>query len=301
MSSGVSRFPAILWSSKLRDNPIPVGGPLHWGQLKFFFDVHLEPDHMVVEERTAQPVEPETRAREVSQILLVDDNQVNRTLMSRMVERLGHHVETASDGREAVAMAAATHYDLILMDVSMPVMNGLEATRAIRKAGASRNTVILGVTALVSRDDPELRSCGMQEVLGKPMKLGDLEAAFARHLAIYDDEDEDEAEDDSFDPMQALSVLVGQDTAHALVRQCFEDAQLALESLRDTELEATERARMIHSAVGSTGLVGLRLLSDALSRSERAVLSDGPLDLSELVDEVAEEMASAREVFASAL
>ncbi|EDM71272.1 hypothetical protein RAZWK3B_13664 [Roseobacter sp. AzwK-3b] len=133
------------------------------------------------------------------------------------------------------------------------------------------------------------------------MKLGDLEAAFARHLAIYDDEDEDEAEDDSFDPMQALSVLVGQDTAHALVRQCFEDAQLALESLRDTELEATERARMIHSAVGSTGLVGLRLLSDALSRSERAVLSDGPLDLSELVDEVAEEMASAREVFASAL
>lgn len=285
-----------------------LGGDLHLESQpgegsRFFFDVHLESDHMVGEERAAQPVEVESHVGEMSRILLVDDNQVNRTLMSRMVERLGHHVETASDGREAVEMAAATHYDLILMDVSMPVMNGLEATRAIRKAGASRNTVILGVTALVSRDDPELRSCGMQEVLGKPMKLGDLEAAFARHLAIYDDddEDEDEAEGDSFDPMQALSVLVGQDTAHALVRQCFEDAQLALESLRDTELETTERARVIHSAVGSTGLVGLRLLSDALSRSERAVLSDDALDLSELADEVAEEMASAREVFGSAL
>jgi CheY-like chemotaxis protein len=274
---------------------------------RFFFDVTLEPDHTVAEDSAVLPVEHEDHAGAVSRVLLVDDNQVNRTLMARMVERLGHQVETACNGREAVDMAAATHYDLILMDVSMPVMNGLEATRAIRKSGASRNTVILGVTALVSRDDPELRSCGMQEVLGKPMKLGDLEAAFARHLALEDDydaddwdEDEDGDGEDGADPMQALSVLVGHETAHALVRQCFEDASLALESLRDTTLEAAERARVIHSAVGSTGLVGLRLLSDVLSRAERAVLSEGPLDVSALADELAEEITAARAFFGSA-
>jgi len=266
---------------------------------RFYFDIDLAPDMAADDDAIREPIALQVATGSRHRVLLVDDNQVNRTLMARMVERLGHDVETASDGREAVLMASITEYDLILMDVSMPVMNGLEATRAIRKAGASRASVILGVTALVSRDDPELRSCGMQEVLGKPMKLGDLEAAFSRHLVLRSSEDEGEL--DQEDPMEELSGLVGRDTAHALVKQCFEDARQALESLRDPALEASERARVIHSAVGSTGIVGLRSLSDVLSRSERAALDEEQSELAALAKEVEQEIASARGVFASAL
>lgn len=268
---------------------------------RFYFDIDLSPDVDVdvVEDASADHVPMRAATSGKTNVLLVDDNQVNRTLMARMVERLGHHVDTASDGREAVEMATATHYDLILMDVSMPVMNGLEATRAIRKTGASRNSVILGVTALVSRDDPELRSCGMQEVLSKPMKMGDLEAAFSRHLASRAPVEEQVPHRE--DPLDELSGLVGRDTAHALVKQCFEDGSQALASLRNGDLDATERARVIHSAVGSTGIVGLRSLSDVLSRSERAALDEENDGLVALAVEVEREIASARQVFGSAL
>jgi len=266
---------------------------------RFYFDIDLSPDMEVLEDQSTEHVPMRSVTTGKTNVLLVDDNQVNRTLMARMVERLGHHVDTASDGREAVEMATATHYDLILMDVSMPVMNGLEATRAIRKTGESRNSVILGVTALVSRDDPELRSCGMQEVLSKPMKMGDLEAAFSRHIASRAPVEEQAPHRE--DPLDELSGLVGRDTAHALVKQCFEDAGQALASLRNGELHATERARVIHSAVGSTGIVGLRSLSDALSRSERAALDEENDGLVALAVEVEREIASARQVFGSAL
>ena len=139
----------------------------------------------------------------------------------------------------------------------------------------------------------------MQEVLSKPMKMGDLEVAFSRHLSSPAKVEEQVPHRE--DPMDELSGLVGRDTAHALVKQCFEDASQALASLRDGDLDATERARVIHSAVGSTGIVGLRSLSDALSRSERAALDEENDGLVALAVEVEREIASARQVFASAL
>lgn len=106
-------------------------------------------------------------------VLLVDDNPVNRRLGLLMLERLGCEVTSVADGPTALVAAAHGSYDLILMDVRMPEMDGLEATRRLREAGATMP--IFAVTACPTLHDRETyRDAGMDGVLTKPVRLDDL-------------------------------------------------------------------------------------------------------------------------------
>jgi signal transduction histidine kinase/CheY-like chemotaxis protein len=104
-------------------------------------------------------------------ILLAEDNDTNRLIVTRMLERMGHSVEARSGGRAALEAARANVYDVILMDMMMPEMDGIAVTRAIRSlAGAPGDTTIIGLTANASPEDEiACREAGMDGFATKPI------------------------------------------------------------------------------------------------------------------------------------
>jgi signal transduction histidine kinase/CheY-like chemotaxis protein len=109
-------------------------------------------------------------------ILLAEDNKVNQMLAVRLLEKLGHHVTVAPDGRCAVELHAAGSFDLILMDVQMPEMDGLEASRLIReREGGTRYTPIIALTAhAMSGDRERCLQAGMDDYVTKPIRPEEL-------------------------------------------------------------------------------------------------------------------------------
>ena len=112
-------------------------------------------------------------------ILLVEDHPVNQKLATILLEKLGYHVDLAVNGREAVQYAAQRCYAVILMDMQMPEMDGLEATRIIRATGGpNQHSPILALTANAMQSDRDAcRQSGMNEVLTKPLSQKTLSAA----------------------------------------------------------------------------------------------------------------------------
>ncbi len=120
-------------------------------------------------------------------ILLAEDNPINRSVTEALLTRAGHQVTVAEDGALAVELQAANRFDVILMDVQMPVMDGLEATRRIRsKETPGRHVPIIALTANVLREDVErCLAAGMDDHVGKPIRPAELEEALTRHCTVF--------------------------------------------------------------------------------------------------------------------
>ena len=104
-------------------------------------------------------------------ILIAEDNLINQQLIRHILEKLGYQLEMVENGQEAVDRLANQSFDLILMDVQMPVMDGLEATRTIRRTHLT-NPMIIALTADAQEEDrQECLAAGMQDFLSKPMQL----------------------------------------------------------------------------------------------------------------------------------
>jgi two-component system, sensor histidine kinase and response regulator len=158
----------------------------------FWFTVRLRPDH----ERPVQTAAaPDTRPPEESlrlahagaRILLTEDEAICREVMLELMDDTGLLIDTASDGEQAVALARQNRYDLILMDMQMPRLNGLDATRAIRADSANRQTPILAMTANVFEQDRQAcLDAGMNEHLAKPVVPEVLYASLLKWLSEAD-------------------------------------------------------------------------------------------------------------------
>lgn len=235
-------------------------------------------------------------------ILVVDDSQVNLALMREMLHRMGHEVDLAENGEVAVEKAGKTHYDAILMDFSMPVMDGPTAAENIRAMQtAPGQVVIIGVTALIdAHSDPRNRAL-FDEILIKPVGQAQLAATLEACMQqpvpvasvpavtepltepfLPSDSALDAEDDDASTTFDEVVALVGEDTAIRLLKTGFSDVDLALETMADTTLAIAEKAGPIHKSVGSTALLGLEDLSESLSEAERMALSGTDPNMSEL-------------------
>ena len=104
-------------------------------------------------------------------ILLVEDNEMNRDMLSRRLARSGYEVALAVDGAQGVAMAASEGPDLVLMDMSLPVLDGWEATRRLKADPATRGLPVIALTAhAMSGDEEKARKAGCDDFDTKPVE-----------------------------------------------------------------------------------------------------------------------------------
>ena len=110
-----------------------------------------------------------------AKILVVDDNDVNRTLLKDVLQLRGYEILEAKDGKEGVRLARENLPDLILMDVQMPVMNGMAATKMLKADPRTKDIKIVSLTAYaVDADEQEFLKTGFDDYLSKPFSVRNL-------------------------------------------------------------------------------------------------------------------------------
>jgi two-component system sensor histidine kinase/response regulator len=148
----------------------------------FAFDVWMDvgsADDLILEDNTLN----DSIIKQGARVLLVEDIEINQEIAKEMLESLGLQIDVANHGEEALAMIQKGHYELVLMDMQMPVMGGLEATRRIRKLPGFQDIPILAMTANAFEDDR--RSCelaGMVGFIAKPIEFEVLRLELAHWL-----------------------------------------------------------------------------------------------------------------------
>ena len=133
----------------------------------------------------APAIDIELGRRHPLSILLAEDNMVNQKVAIRLLQRLGFDADVAANGVEAVHLHEQHAYDIILMDVQMPEVDGLEATRRIRADQARRQPYIIAMTAAAMQvDRDQCLEAGMDDFLPKPARLEDLQRTIERYLVL---------------------------------------------------------------------------------------------------------------------
>jgi two-component system, sensor histidine kinase and response regulator len=207
-------------------------------------------------------------------VLVAEDNAVNQMLIVRLLEKMGHAPVLANNGQEAVALYDARPFDVALMDVQMPIMDGLAATAAIRQREARKpdrpRLPIMALTAFAMRGDRErCLDAGMDEYLTKPIKPEELSEALSRILrdprpAPAKDQvaaaPADVTPDAAFDSAVALNYVGGdRELLDELLTIFTQDAPTRLEAIRRALAangDATELVREAHTLKGSLKVIG---------------------------------------------
>jgi PAS domain S-box-containing protein len=213
--------------------------------------------------------------------LVVDDLSVNRLLVQKMIHTLGHRADKAGDGMTAVRMASLQRYDMIFMDISMPGMDGIEATRQIRTEGASCHTTIIGFTAnLQPADHARALAAGMREILYKPVRPTDIERALyppklPASVAVLPPEDEG-----IFDSVDLLANSLGIDRLRGVVRQMTDSFHALLDD-PSGHTDLAELASQAHKCAGGAAIIGALPLHSAFCALETAALNNDTSNLAE--------------------
>lgn len=219
---------------------------------------------------SAAPTDPVT-APAGAEILVVEDNEINRFVVTGLLERLGHRVTLAGDGEEGVARAQDRRFDTILMDISMPRMDGVTAARTIRTGrGANRDTPIIALTAhALPEDIARFHAAGMQQVLTKPLTHAMLLGALSGLRPQQTSAEADEPLVDT-DTLHDFAEDLGAQTAMGLLRRFIDETAVELAPLLDPaqSLPAKEILPRVHKVAGAAGLFGARRLAAALRRAE---------------------------------
>jgi PAS domain S-box-containing protein len=233
----------------------------------FFFEIPLVRGSTKAVQSEVKIVAPTVPRR----LLIAEDVEVNRHILQAVLRRDGHQLVFASNGEEAVKLAREGVFDLILMDVQMPVMDGVEATRRIRAMeGPASRVPIVGLTAnVMAREREGYLQAGMDECLGKPIDWRELSAAISRRALLPDS---GSTLVDSH-ALGALAGVAGQAGMQELVREGF--AAYRLYHAQMLSADPIALGSIAHKISGSAGTLGLQAIADAAARIEAAVKEAG--------------------------
>ena len=248
-------------------------------------------------------------ARKRLNVLLAEDNLVNQKLAMRILEKRGHHVVAVSNGREAIDKYETGQFDLVLMDVQMPEVDGFEATQRIRQIEKQKggHIPIVAMTAHAMKGDREkCLAAGMDEYVPKPIKTQELHNVI-ENLTLksvdqnksgerpMDSHESDGAKKDVFDLNKALQVVDGDKGLLKEITVMFlEELHVNMKEIRQAakknDSDALEKAA--HSLKGSVGNLGAKRAYGAAYRLE-SIGKEGRLEeakgaLAELEKELGE-------------
>lgn len=235
-----------------------------------------------VEEPCAEAARDEARsdpaAEFAGRVLLVDDNETNLALMQMILESVGVTVVTAGTGADAVRRAEAGGLDLVLMDISMPDMDGFEATRQIRRFAAAEALPVLALTAYTGDDVREqAAAAGMNGYLAKPLEMTPLSEALTTYLggpgtraAVGEPVHVDIA------TVQTLQSQIGLENLRVVIDKFVDEAQRRWDALNSAESSA-DLAREAHTLASTCRSFGLPGAADLLKDIEAHAKAGGQL------------------------
>ncbi len=235
-------------------------------------------------------------------ILVAEDNPINQTLVVRLLQKMGHTSVVAQNGAEALSLVSNQQFDLILMDVQMPVMDGLAATAAIRKMEQTTGVhiPIFAVTARAMKGDNELcLRAGMDGYIAKPIRFSDIEKALALG-GKAEPSREDEAEKvrltaHSWGRDQALDRVGGDPELLRELCQIFLDESPKLlakikEGLANGDHEEVQRTA--HSLKGGVSYLAAEKLYELARKMEKEAAEENLPGVAEMVESLQKEMES---------
>ncbi|WP_375263065.1 ATP-binding protein [Palleronia sp.] len=208
-------------------------------------------------------------------ILLVEDNDINRLIARDFLRAEGHEVVEARDGMEGVARAETEAFDAILMDISMPVMDGPTSARRIRSGGGpSAGAPIVGVTAHALPEEVEaFRAAGLDACVTKPLdraRLAETVLRVTRTAGAAAPEPLCRAE-----MVGSMLATLGADRTAGLVAALSRQMERDLPTLADPAQPIEQRGRLAHDLAGAAASFGLMQLYKALCGVERSFKTDG--------------------------
>jgi PAS domain S-box-containing protein len=246
----------------------------------------------IVTSETPKPVTASDRSQPIenldARILLAEDNITNQQVALGILKKLGLRADLANNGAEALLALASIPYDLVLMDMQMPVMDGLEATRQIRnpQSSAMNHTIpIVAMTANAMQRDRDLCiEAGMNDFLSKPISVAGLRDVLDKWLCKGDSSlpaaagqqvlsRADESETMVFDQASVLARMMGDSELATMVFEAFRgDMPLQIQTLRALLLsgDAHSCARQAHLIKGASANVGAERLRKVAAEMEKA-------------------------------
>lgn len=233
------------------------------------------------------------------EILLAEDNEINRLLLERQLTRIGHHVVTVSDGQEAIDMVAQRQFDIVLMDISMPRVDGVTATRRMREQGLLGHTPVIALTAQAAPNRVQmLRDAGMVEVVIKPVSLVVLDQIMRQQVALAQPAGQLPAP--AAEP--ADSALIDEDQLAELIEDMGGDFLRDMVAKFDTDMSSSisemaaaiqrndvrQLSHVAHKAAGMAAVLTFSALSAELRQLETAATEEPGETLAQRCDRVAD-------------
>ncbi|WP_028792818.1 response regulator [Thalassobaculum salexigens] len=242
-----------------------------------------------------------TLRKTAPRILVVDDIEINSDVACALLETIGCETATAANGADAMAAVRAGGFDAVLMDIEMPVMDGIEATRRLRAPDTpepARSIPIIALTAYVSRDD--MSACldaGMNGYLAKPVDKEALYDALARVgvLQVQAAQDATPAADNrpsgepifSQERFDSLTKLIPGETLAMVLQQAASEITVLGAKVGEPSADQEEKRQALHKLVSIAGNIGLLRLSGLSRRYQETIRAGTPF-----VEENAREVAT---------
>lgn len=240
-----------------------------------------------------------------ARILIVEDVEINQELVKLLLEAAGHEVDIASNGEEAVAAVQAKAYDLVLMDIQMPGMDGITATRRIRALNRPASQVfIVAMTAnVLPQQVMSFMEAGINDYIGKPVKRDDLFRKLSGWLSARNAANASVGEPSSGRPsfnekeFEDFRDMIGADRINQWLMRLDEQLRNTFASDDPVTVDHRQIASDAHALVSQAALLGFSELAELCTSLEQACMSGN--DISAILEKVRKAARMARETIAA--